>query len=368
MPSLIKALFRLLGQIITTVLSFIVVIVALSLFAVGLGIGLGGGWTDNLGTSERTEPDVYVTIEGDTDNPNRLLSVPVAGVILGHPQDGYGGLFGLAGFSFGYEIRQQLLDAAEDASIKGVLIHMQTPGGTIFGSRAILDGIRSYRETTGKPVVVYIEGLAASGGVMAMVGADAIWADYGSFVGSIGVLGPELTYFDNPTATDGGLFGGGIVTEGGIEHTQISAGRGKDLGNPFRRPSFEEIRTLQTGVDNEYAQFVELVAEARGIDAAVIRDEMGAQIFDNQTAEGYGLIDGTRNYEASLQDLAERAAVDSYQVVEPALEPTGFWRTFMSRIEGFTDAEPRQPAVHHACLSARSLPLAYFGDPRELCR
>jgi protease-4 len=82
-------------------------------------------------------------------------------------------------------------------------------------------------------------------------------------IGSIGVIGGILTYFDNPVALDGGLLGGGIVTKNGIQQTVISAGRGKDLGNPFRKPTEEELQVLRQGVNYEYNQFVQLVGTSK---------------------------------------------------------------------------------------------------------
>src|SRR5690606_18222954 len=135
----------------------------------------------------------------------------------GHPPRGsYFDLWDVAGMTYGYRIQQALEAAAKDDGIKGVLLEVDTPGGTIFGSQAIYEGIVRYREKTGRPVIAHVEGLAASGGVWAMVGADEIYADFGTSIGSIGVIGPMLTFYDRPTAFDGGLLGGGVTTERGI--------------------------------------------------------------------------------------------------------------------------------------------------------
>lgn len=232
------------GIIQAFVVAFTAGLVLMMIFAVfmmagaGLGAGMGGAAgarIDGVGTG-------YVHQSGARSSRNKLLALRVRGIILGtSPRDRASSLF-LADVTYGYDIQRALEDAAGRDDIKGVLLHLETPGGTIFGSRAIHDGVVHYKETAGKPVVAYVEGLSASGGVMAMVGADRIFADHGSLVGSIGVLGPQLIYYDKPMAVDGGLFGGGITTQGGIEQTIITAGRGKDLGNPFRRPTEGKTR------------------------------------------------------------------------------------------------------------------------------
>ncbi|HXH02746.1 MAG TPA: S49 family peptidase [Candidatus Competibacteraceae bacterium] len=369
--SLIASTFRLFGQALFALLSFVLLLIALCLFALGLGIGVGTGLS---GGELSALPDSgglsYRYLAGNPRSPNRLLSVLVTGPILGSPEDELSSWMSLGGVTYGYQVQDLLRKAAQDASIKGVLLHLQTPGGTIFGSRAIHEGIKAYQQASGRPVLVYIEGLAASGGVMAMVGADAIYADHGSLIGSIGVLGAELVYFDRPVAIDGGLLGGGIVTEGGIEQTVISAGRGKDLGNPFRRPSADEIRNLQNGVNNEYTAFVHLVAEQRNIDEAVIREQMGAQVFDNQTAQAYGLIDGTLSRNQAIARLAELARLGpgDYQLVRAQ---NGGGR-FLQRLLGAMSGQPRPDTAAQVqaqiCQTAVRLPLVYYGDLTSLCR
>ena len=254
------------------------------------------------------------------------------GVILGSAPRDLSSQFFRGDLSYGYTIRRVLEDAANDQNVKGVLLHLQTPGGTIYGARAIHDGVLAFKRTAKRPVIAFIEGLSASGGVMAMVGADKIYADHGSFIGSIGVLGPQILYYNKPIATDGGLLGGGITTREGIEQTIVTAGRGKDLGNPFRAPTAEEVQVLQGGVDTEYAHFVKHVSTFRKIDENVIRNDMGAHIFDNEKAQAFGLIDGTLDRNATIERLAESAKLGKdYQLVRPRGEQGSFWAQFVNQ-------------------------------------
>lgn len=343
------------------------VIIGVVLFA--LSLGLGAGLASARDDSDQAE---FVYETGDRGSQNQLLSVRVEGPILGTAPRDQSALFLLGGFTYGYEVQRLLTEAAGKSQIKGVLLHLQTPGGTIFGSRAIHDGVVTYQQRTKRPVVAYIEGMSASGGVMAMVGATKIYADHGSLVGSIGVLGPQLLFYNKPLAMDGGLFEAGIVTQGGIEQTVISAGRGKDLGNPFRRPTEEEVSALRTGVESEYEQFVAHVARYRHIEPDVIRDQLGAMIFDNGMAEQVGLIDGTASHGEAVDALAKLAGVGSqYQVVRPGrTEPTMLRRLLSAW------SSPREPRVGEDsidvlkaafCAAVRS-PLVYYGDPSAICR
>ncbi|WP_299044045.1 S49 family peptidase [uncultured Thermosynechococcus sp.] len=253
------------------------------------------------------ETSPYEHISGKETSRDRILRIDIVGPILGSPQNNEDMFFApLGGVTYGYEVQQQLADAAQDKTIQAVFLNISTPGGTIFGSQAIADGIKNYRKATQKPVYAFIEGIAASGGVWAMVTADRIYADYGSMIGSIGILGPSVLYYDRPTSLNNGLLQGG-VTANSIEERTLSAGRSKDMGNPFRRLTPEEIAVLQRGLEQEYTKFVAHVAQARGISPQVIRNQMGAMIFSNDQAKQYGLIDGTLSRPEALNALAKAA-------------------------------------------------------------
>ncbi|MBW4551275.1 MAG: S49 family peptidase [Aphanocapsa sp. GSE-SYN-MK-11-07L] len=348
------------------------VVVSLTVVSVGFSI-LGGILTLVSGGAD--DIDRYRFVAGKQGSRNRLLQISVRGPILGSPiaEGSSFGLASLAGITYGYQVQTELEKAAKDSSVKGIFLHVTTPGGTIFGSQAIYDGIKAYRQKTGKPVIAFVEGLAASGGVWAIVGADKIYADYGSLVGSIGVLGPTLQFYDKPIAVSGGLFGGGVTTQNGIEQTIISAGRGKDLGNPFRRPTAAELQSLKSGIESEYKIFVDHVAKARKIKPEVIRNQMGAMIFDNQAAQKFGLIDGTLGRSAALATLANQANLgENFQLVRTRPETT----SLLSQLLGAQLPQPTETQTKVAqaqiaqevCAMTQQRSLVYYGDVRELCR
>jgi len=166
-----------------------------------------------------------------------------------------------------------------------------------------------------------------------------------------------------------GLLGGGIVTENGIQQTIISAGRGKDLGNPFRKPTEEELRVLRQGVNNEYNAFVRHVAQARKLDEPVIRNQMGAMIFDNQTAQQYKLIDGTKTRPQAIAELAKRANVGTdYQLVRVS-QSRGLLSGLLSSAQPTLTSEPaHQSAQQDLCAIVDSrVSLAYYGEVTALC-
>lgn len=318
-----------------------------------------------IGAAAGDDGDDYTFAYGDEGNRNKLLSVPVRGVILGEEPDG-SSIFGSLGVVYGYSIKETLREAADDSSIDGIILELETPGGTIFGSQAIADGVREYQERTGKPVLAFVAGISASGGMYSMAGADLILADHGSLLGSIGVTMGAFEYWDGLIATEGGLFGGGVTTSDGIEFQPITAGRGKDMGAPYRRLTDEERRILQQGVDNAYTDFVRLVSEGRDIPEADLREKIGALVYDNKTAQDLGLIDGTANRQQAYAEAARLAGLegDNWQVVR---EKGG--AGIFSGIFGLgrdDKAEATGDSARGICFPANTI-LAYYGDVMALC-
>ncbi len=306
-------------------------------------------------------------VYGKPDAPGKLLSIPVTGIILGEELEP-AGFFSLPGVVYGYEVREKLRKAAEDKDLAGVVLELETPGGTIFGARAIAQGIREYRETTGKPVVAFVAGLSASGGMYAMAPADLIIADYGSLIGSIGVTMGAIEYWDGLFATEGGFFGGGVTTRDGIVFQPITAGRSKDVGAPYRPLTEQEKRELQRGVDNEYAEFVRHVAAARNIPEATVREVIGAMVYDNRTSEELGLIDGTGDRFEAYERAASLAGLEKgkYRVVRES-GGGGFFPGLFGRLGlGGNGREAAPAGPVRVCFPANAI-LAYYGDPVALC-
>ncbi len=262
-------------------------------------------------------PKVQKIIYGESDSDNRILSIPIRGVIIGTKSE-LGELGGLLAdnMTFGYEIAHQLSKAAQDKSVKAVILDINSPGGTIYGAHAISQAVEQYKKVSKKPVYAFISGVAASGAYWSAVSADRIIADYGSLTGSIGVISGPYRFYDKVTAINGSLFDTGIVTQNGIDEFYITAGESKDLGNPFRKMSQQEIEHEQTAVNNEYKLFVQHVAARRNIAPDVIRSSIGARVFENERALSNRLIDAVQDRFETYELLAKSLDLESYQVVQ----------------------------------------------------
>jgi len=299
-------------------------------------------------------------------------------VILGEDRGTGGGLFSAADLPYGYSVKEHLLELAEDDSVDGVVLEMDTPGGTIFGAKAIADGVAAYREAAGRPVIAYVSGMSASGGMYAMAGADTIYADHGTLVGSIGVIFGPFVHYDGVTAVDGGILGGGVTTDGGIDVEYLTAGRNKDLFNPYRPLDDEERAVLQEGLDDAYAEFVDHVSANRDIPAAEIEKELGAMLFGEQQAVANGLVDGVANRDDSYHLAAEAAGLAEGQTwsVERLETPLPGLLGLLATATGDrigddgggvdSGAGATAGFGHPLCLGSATV-LAYHGDPARLC-
>ncbi len=310
-PPLGSDLLRMSAKIFTGIL-----VTLLSLFAILAvfgGIGAGGSAVA-LRDAE--------TLLGDAKSDNKILQISINGPILTHAPKQPGFFGGLSGdVTYGYEVKKQLLAAAKDDDIKAVVLKTSTPGGSIVGSNAIHEGVLAVK-AAGKPVITYVDTISASGGVWSTAASDAIFADHGSLIGSVGVIFSGFMEYNDPVAI-GGFFQS-IETRGGIKVNTITAGKSKDIGNPFRPMTEPERAMFQAMVDEFYGKFIAHVETYRGISREALTSDFGAGIFANDAAEAHGYINGTKSWEESVAYAAEAADVgEDYRLVAPPSEEAG---------------------------------------------
>jgi len=325
---------------------------------------------DVSGSAKKNEL-TYSYYSGKEDSNNKFLSIPVEGAILVEGEDdGLGLLSGASGNTYGYKLKNDLMLAAADTNIKGVILEINSPGGTITGSQAISDGIDYYKDKSGgKPVIALVKGLGASGAYWAAVSADAIYADKGSLTGSIGVIYGPFVYYDK-VLSEGSLLTGEVLTQNGIESRYFTAGGSKDVGNPYRRLTEEEVKHFQNLVNNDYETFVNHVAAERGISANTIKNVIKAQVYDNKSAQELKLIDGEANREKAYSELATRATItdnQDYQIVRkstPASFLSDLLGAFGNRNTPTADYKLNSTGVQTSCpLCGR--PVVLYGNPLE---
>ena len=350
-------------------------------FGIGSGVGVGLGATVAIGLVVSTlifgllaggagsvasaGPGVQ-TIWGSPLAGRTVHAFSISGPIMASGSDGST----LTGGTYGYEIAAAIDSLGDETD--GILLLMNTPGGSINGSKAIADAVTSYQERTGKKVVAFVEGMSASGGMYAMAGADEIIADHGTLIGSIGVIFGPLSHFKDVTAITGTLFEPGVVTTGGITQEYLTMGRGKDFGNPFRDMTEDERTVYTATIQNMYDEFVGWVAEARGLTPEFIVDTLGAHVYDPKTALKHGLIDTELGVAEAYFHAVETMGLDpsDTQIVTDA--PPNLIDQLLgmeARVRGQAlpeAVELGQRATASICSASPSV-LVYHGDLATVC-
>lgn len=344
---------------------FLLVFVAVMwpfLFGFGLVAALlsVGGEVDGAAASE------LVYEWGDGESENQILSVKVFGPILDRRQGRANPFDELvaAGVTYGYETKKLLMEAASDETVAAVVVEVSSPGGTVTGSNAIAEGIEYYRQVAGKPIVVFGNGVVASGGYWVAAAGDRVYADVGSLVGSIGVIGAAFPVYNEVSELGLGVLGPNVVTEEGVDFVTITAGEGKDFGNPFRQPTEKELEIAQSGADGAYSRFVAYVAKRRELEPQAITGEIGAYVYGEDEAVNLGLVDEVLSREMAFGRVAEGLGIgNDFQVVGRRYE--GDW---WASVLGVVDRLGGQPEARgvETCPSAGRV-MAYYGSVASLC-
>lgn len=340
-----------------------VVITALSVLStISMVIGLVV-----IAATAGSQSSTTTTIWGSGDST--LRAIRIEGTILADGSDG--GL--LSSGTYGYQIASEI-DSLTTDDASGLILLVNTPGGSISGSKAIADSIIRYQERTGQQVFVHISEMSASGGVYSTAPADQIIADHGTLIGSIGVVMGPFAHYDGVTAVGSTLLEAGVTTSGGITQEYFTAGTGKDFGNPFRAISDAERAHYQAGIDAEYAKFVDQVSTHRSIPADTIRDEFGAFLFDPDAAQANGLIDAVMGRDEFFAHAATEAGLNPDETrVEAAVTGDG-----LAALLGVGQLHPvgQAPAVEQGegitpvlsrTVCSGTQPLVYAGDLRAVC-
>ena len=183
----------------------------------------------------------------------------------------------ITGVIYGHQDRAELLKKiAESETAAGLIVHIDSPGGTVVGSEELYEGLRAVAAR--KPVVAVMGGVAASGGYIAAMGGDHIIARGNSITGSIGVIFEYLTFV-------------GLMETLGVEVETIRSSDLKAAPSQFRELTPEARAAERAIVDETFAWFQGLVAERRGLEGAALRDVTDGRTFTGRMAFEAGLVD-----------------------------------------------------------------------------
>jgi len=197
--------------------------------------------------------------------------------------------------------------ARDDEHVKAVVLRIDSEGGSAFASEIIRQELLSLR-SAGKPLVVSMGSVAASGGYWIAANADEVWATPATITGSIGIFGA----FPTLEKSLGAL---GVHTDGVGTTTLAGAMR-------IDRPLDEvTARVIQSNIDNGYRRFLAVVAEGRDMDAMAVDKIAQGQVWSGARAQQIGLVDKLGSMADAVKAAAALAQLQQYDVreIEPPL-------------------------------------------------
>ena len=192
-------------------------------------------------------------------------------------------------------IIKQIKSFRNDKHIRGIILRIDSPGGAVGPSQEIYDEVLKTRKS-GKIIYASMGTLAASGGYYIASAADQIFANPGTLTGSIGVI----MAFSNAQ---------GLLEKIGLKPEIIKAGKYKDIGSPTRSMNQIEKSLLQDVVTDVHQQFIEAIANGRGMSIAEITKIADGRIFTGRQAYSLKLVDQLGGLQATIGQLTAKAGI-----------------------------------------------------------
>jgi protease-4 len=275
---------------------------------------------------EQTKSFKQVSFDDYLQAQNHFSFGPAVAVIVaeGEISEGNAPPGAIGGMSTANLIRK----AREDDQIKALVVRVDSPGGSAFGSELIRQELELTRKA-GKPVVISMGNVAASGGYWISMSSDEVIADAATITGSIGV------YVIFPTVDK-------VVEKIGVRTAGTTTTWMSDSFNPLRpmNPKFGEV--IQLGVENIYSEFTTKAAVARKTTPEKIDAVAQGRVWTGEQAKERGLIDRIGSYQDALKSAATLAKLgNEYRVTYIEREPSKFDRFFSMFEDGATKAAAR---------------------------
>lgn len=294
-------------------------------------VGLAGALND------ASESDLVAeeTISGDETAPGKIVVLPIEGVI---ETDEYGFL------------REAIECVADDERVRGVVLRINSPGGTIAGSDYYYTLLKDLKEELDVPVIASMGDVAASGGYYIATVADQIFAERSTLTGSIGVI---VSMYD---ASE-------LCEKVGVASTPIVSGPMKGMGDFMKKPTPEETAVWQALVDESYEQFLDVVRAGRpwyrgeNAENSENKENSETAIVEERDAELRRVADGriyTAKQALELRLIDEIGFLDD--AIDAAIEAAGLTPE-TAEVVRYEELESWTSALGLSALTKRSEPL-----------
>ena len=253
--------------------------------------------TQNIDSQETSSKYTEELIKGH--GRKKVVCIEAFGVIsLSKASSGFFQEPGLA-----TKIIKQIDEAEKDDNVIAILLLVDSPGGGVTASDIIYERLLKFKKSKkGRKIVALFRDVAASGGYYISAAADKIVAHRTTITGSIGVILSSINIK-------------GLGDKIGIRDVTIKSGKYKDILNPFRNASPEELQMLQNVVNDLYGRFVSIVSTSRGISTNEVRKFANGSIFSAPHALSLGLIDEIGGFDSAVNVLKRLTGTEKFKVV-----------------------------------------------------
>ena len=212
---------------------------------------------------------------------------------------------------------EQIENARLDDNIKGLVLFINTPGGTVYETDEVYLELLEYQET-GKPYYVAMGSQATSGGYYMAAPADKIYANRNCWTGSIGVT--MGTFYDIS----------GLLDKYGIETETITSGDNKAMGSSVEPMTKEQKEIFQSLVDEAYEQFAGIVADGRNMPLKEVKKLADGRIYTAQQALDNGLIDEIGTLEDAISGMMSDYDLHDCEENELIYESDDLWSSLFA--------------------------------------
>ncbi len=215
-------------------------------------------------------------------------------------------------------VKEALQKGAEERDLAGVILRINSPGGTVTASDIVYHEVANFRKKTKVPLYAVITGIGASGGYYVATAADEISAHPTAVTGSIGVL---LMKFQVT----------GLLEKIGISEQTVKSGAMKDLMSPFRPGTPEEEKVVQGIIDGMYRRFMDVALARPGnrLDRVTLEKLADGRIYTADQALQAGLIDRVAYLDETISLMKQRQGLEQATIVS-YYRPGGYRGTIYS--------------------------------------
>lgn len=250
----------------------------------------------NPGDQMLTEKVVEKSTTGST---NKVAIIDVSGLIINAKKSG----LLREGQNPVSVFHEKLQKAAKDTDVKAVLLRVNSPGGTVTATDMMYRELKRFKEKSGKPVVVLMMDVAASGGFFLSCAGDHVVAYPSTITGSIGVIIQTVTF--KPA-----------LDRLGIQAEALTSGKNKAAGSPLGNMTDGHREILQGLVDDFYGKFRKVVKDSKpNIPAERFDDVTDGRVFSGTGAKELGLVDQVGDLHDAFAEAKRRAGLSSASLV-----------------------------------------------------